>query len=46
MVPVTGVLEFLFQDVGSSGSEGGGNEEEVLVARWSAWSSAWGLMRS
>lgn len=44
MVPVTGVLEF--QDVGSSGSEGGGNEEEVLVARWSAWSSAWGLMRS
>lgn len=44
MVPVAGALEW--KDVGSSGSAGGGNEEEVLVASWSAESSAWGLMRS
>lgn len=42
MVPVTEMLEW--KDVGSSRSAGGGSE--VLVARGSAWSSVWGLMRS
>ncbi|CAN0329528.1 unnamed protein product [Bubo scandiacus] len=48
MTPMTGVLEW--KDTGSLGRTGRGDEVGVLpsmsMMSWSAWSSAWGWMRS
>ena len=47
MAPMTGVLKW--KDIGSLGRTGRGDEEvlpSMSMTSWSAWSSAWGWMRS